>query len=192
MASHGSCQSLRAFHLPCPKGHHERLVLCCAFSLLGLLRFAKKPSIRRENKTKEENKMKNVIEKILKAHGLLEIFVTSTDFHARIENEPYLPLSIEKHGKTVTVTHYSEQNGDLIANPDMEFEVTEIDWSPRAIQHADGSYFQAIIYRDGKKLINLRQFKAQKSFAKLWSRNLISQGFDKPKSGATAKCSESN
>src|SRR5689334_883037 len=38
--------------------------------------------------------------------------------HLRIENPPYMPLSIEAIGKNlVSVTHNYEQNGDLVPDP---------------------------------------------------------------------------
>jgi hypothetical protein len=130
--------------------------------------------------------MKTAIEKILTAHGLLKAFSANESYSVKIENKPYMPLSIEKHGNRVTVTHYFEQNGDLIPDPDMEFEVLQGEWSPVAIQHAIGSYYRAVEFRDGKRFINPRQLRDQTSFPKMWARNLISQGFAKPASGARA------
>ena len=74
--------------------------------------------------------MKTTIEKILASYGILEVFNASKDYSVKIENEPYLPLCIEKHGTKITVTHYLEQNGDLIPDPDMEFEILNDEWSP--------------------------------------------------------------
>jgi hypothetical protein len=87
--------------------------------------------------------MKTTIEKILTAHGIFEAFQCNENFSAKIENGPYLPLCIEKHGNQVTVTHYVEQNGDLIPDPDMEFEILNGEWSPVALQLAIGTYYRA-------------------------------------------------
>jgi hypothetical protein len=57
--------------------------------------------------------MKSAIEKILTTHGLLEIFRQSEHYAVKIESRGFMPLSIEKHDKQITVTHYFEQNGDL-------------------------------------------------------------------------------
>ena len=49
--------------------------------------------------------------------------------HRRIENAPYMPLSLEllytkDDGRQVySITHYGTQNGDLMADPDMIFAV---------------------------------------------------------------------
>ncbi len=128
--------------------------------------------------------MKTTIEKILTAHGIFEAFQSNDDFSAKIENGPYLPLCIEKHGTQITVTHYVEQNGDLIPDPDMEFEILNGEWSPVALQLAIGTYYRASEYRDGKRFINPKQIREQTKFARMWARNLISQGFAKPKNGA--------
>jgi hypothetical protein len=121
--------------------------------------------------------MKAAIEKILKGLNLLEAFTSNTDYYVKIENKGYMPLSIEKHGSQVTIAHYFEHGGDLIADPDMEFEVIEGEWSPVAIQHSTGHYFRAVEYRDGKKFVSRNQLRDQRQFARLWGRNLIAQGF---------------
>jgi hypothetical protein len=128
--------------------------------------------------------MKTTIEKILAAHGIIEAFNASEDYSVKIENKPYLDLCIEKHGIQVMITHYFEQNGDLIPDPDMEFEILNGEWSPVALQLAIGIYYRAAEYRDGKRFVNPRQLREQRQFANMWARNLLSQGFGKPKSGA--------
>jgi hypothetical protein len=52
------------------------------------------------------------------------------DLSLRIENPPYLPLSIEALGESgpcglaaLSVAHYSERNGDLMRDPEMCFEL---------------------------------------------------------------------
>jgi hypothetical protein len=70
-------------------------------------------------------------------------------------------LSIEKHGSQVIIAHYFEQNGDLIPDPDMEFEVIDGEWSPVAIQLAIGSYRRAVEYRNSKRFVSPRELKDQ-------------------------------
>jgi hypothetical protein len=90
------------------------------------------------------SKMKSAIEWILCSHGLLEEFGWNPDFAVRIKNGPYLPLSIERHESKITVTHYVIENGDMIPDPDMEFELlSDGSWYPVAIQFATGSYHRA-------------------------------------------------
>jgi len=54
--------------------------------------------------------MKKAVETILEKLGQLEPFRQREDFAIKIENAPFMPLSIEKHGKLVTITHYLCQN----------------------------------------------------------------------------------
>ena len=66
---------------------------------------------------KSARRFKTVIEKIATQHGL---DLTAEQSHLRLENKGYMPLVIEKTGKNlVSVAHYYEQNGDLIADPDV-------------------------------------------------------------------------
>lgn len=94
--------------------------------------------------------MKNVIELILKSHGLLGEFLNSTHFHTRIENDP-----------------------------DMEFEVLpDGSWRPVAIQFAIGVYKVAVKY-SGVAEIDHAELKKQIKFAKSWAGNLKAQGYAK-------------
>ena len=82
---------------------------------------------------------------------------------------------------TFGLTTNQPQQGGLIADPDMEFEVVSDLWFPVAIQHATGHYYRAIDYRDGKRVVNPGQTRDQQSFARLWGRNLLAQGFARGK-----------
>ena len=83
--------------------------------------------------------MKKAVETILEKLGQLEPFRQGEDFAIKIENAPFMPLSIEKHGKLVTITHYFEQNGHLVPDPDIEFiDLGRGEWLPVAIQHSTG------------------------------------------------------
>ena len=124
--------------------------------------------------------MKEVIEIILKSHGQLEQFLTSNSFHFRIENEPYMPLVIERHGSRVMITHYLEQNGDLVPNPDLEMEILQDGtWSPIAIQSAFGIYKRAVSFEGGQRFIHSLELKDQIEFSALWAKNLKEQGYIK-------------
>ena len=125
--------------------------------------------------------MKTAIEKILKSRGRSSEFLAATEFHLRIENEPFMSLTIDRHGATVTVSHYFEQRSDLIPDPDMEFHMlADGSWLPVAIQHATGHYFRAVeLTDDGRRLVRPAMLRDLKSFARIWGRNLIAQGFAK-------------
>ncbi|MGK5085802.1 hypothetical protein WDW37_21140 [Bdellovibrionota bacterium FG-1] len=132
-------------------------------------------------RTTQRTTMKSAIEKILTAHKQLDAFNTNEDYAVKIANEGYMPLSIEKHGKHVTVTHYFEQYGDLVPDPDMEFvDLGNSEWLPVAIQHSTGLYCRAAEQAaSGNWLISKRAMRDLESFSRRWARNLLAQGFAK-------------
>ncbi len=83
----------------------------------------------------------------------------------------------------VSVAHYFEQNGDLMADPDLVFEVNPDswksgEWGPVSFtQHSTGTYQEAVVIRDGKVMMNTRLVASLKSFARTWDRNLDAQGY---------------
>jgi len=120
--------------------------------------------------------MKNVIEKILKRYGLLESFNASTDFHLRIENEPWMPLVIERHGDEISIAHYGELNGDPIRDPELTFRLP--DWTPTSItQDPMGRYSEVFPVIDGQAMVRPALLRELRSFSTLWARNLKAQGF---------------
>lgn len=124
------------------------------------------------------NYMRDAIIKVLAAHGLSVEFEKSSEFHARVVCDGFMPLVIEKHTKTVSITHYYEQNGDLVPDPDMEFYLTEFGWVPAAIQFCTGNYRRATEYNnEGKLMANKKELRDQEAFAKMWARNILAQGF---------------
>ena len=125
--------------------------------------------------------MKIAIEKILTELNQLDAFTKSESFAIKIANEGYMPLSIERHGKSITVTHYFEQNGDLIPDPDMEFaDLGQEEWLPVAIQHSNGHYVRAAEEAEGGKWqYKPRAMRDLQSFSRMWARNLLAQGFTK-------------
>jgi hypothetical protein len=127
--------------------------------------------------------MRHAVERILKAHRLFAKFNEASEFAVRITNPPYMPLTIERHADRVTITHYFEQNGDLIPEPDMEFAVHNGQWLPIAMQFATGQYRVAIRTDEDEWKINRAEAKDQVEFAATWAKNLIEQGFE----GGTAE-----
>lgn len=191
LSSTGSRANLPAgtYHDPCairqktgPRPDFRFLSVCC-------------PSSRVEGNTKQQDplrerlmnmklekgsRMKAAIEKIVSAHGKMDEFIQGEDFYLRTENPPFLPLVIERHGASASVTHYLEQNGDLIPDPDMEFTITNSgEWFPVATQFATGHYRRAIYFEDDKKLVSKNELRSQIQFANMWAKNLIEQGFAK-------------
>jgi len=108
--------------------------------------------------------------------------------YLKIENPPYMALVIEATDESgprglpaISVCHYGEQNGDLMRDPEMCFELAGAD-EPRL----DPFYFRndytateqvsREIFR-GSYITFLVMHENQERFAKLWDDNLRSQGF---------------
>ncbi len=137
------------------------------------------PPEQGESPMKKTTTMKTAIEKILAELNQLDAFKHSESFAIKIENEGYMPLSIERHGKAITITHYFEQNGDLVPDPDLEFvDLGQEDWLPVAIQHSNGFYIRAAGQdENGNWRYKPRAMKDLQRFSRMWARNLLAQGF---------------
>jgi hypothetical protein len=177
--THESRLKLRLRHAPCLESVRGGARLCApsllfvgpALSVKGRQK-QKRPQLKGiDMPTLTCSQMKSAIERILRSHGMLEEFLQNPEFAVRIKNEPFQPLTIERHDSQITVTHYFKQNGDMICDPDMEFKLMDDgSWCPIAIQFATGHYRRA--------MQGPQQFRDQTSFSTMWAKNLISQRFD--------------
>lgn len=105
----------------------------------------------------------------------------------RVENPPYMPLVIEfaGHGPRghilVSVAHTFVQNGDVVYDPEMEFEITaDGEWHPISWQQGDSRH-EAVWVTCGQVQVAPRILRELEQFAKMWDKNLRVQGFIKPK-----------
>ncbi|MBI4659727.1 MAG: hypothetical protein HY735_12875, partial [Verrucomicrobia bacterium] len=125
------------------------------------------------------------IAKIIALHGGLAAL---REDYIRIENEPFMRLVIEHVGEglsgkpLISVAHYGELNGDAMRDPDMTFEIAEIDgvtnFHPITYQNDYlGVYQEAVWVSDGKLLARPRLIRELASFARQWDRNIKEQGF---------------
>ena len=136
--------------------------------------------------------MRKVIRHLLYFNGMAEAFDNSDDFHLRVQNPPFLPLVIERHGDEVSITHYVEQNGDLLRDPEQVFSLKEWEqfshgmfrgWVPKSTEPGGSGrvYPTGKIVREGDDMPKLyyypRQMKSALHFATLWAKNLREQGF---------------
>ena len=125
---------------------------------------------------------------------VLQIIRESGGFHRckwiSIENEPWMRLVIEVLSESgpgghtvVSVAHYGSQNSDLMRDPELLFEVVEKDGvtelSPIYFRNDYVGVEQWSRYRDESgDLASLPQrTRDMEAFAKIWDRNLRSQGF---------------
>lgn len=92
----------------------------------------------------------------------------------------FMDLHLESlSGNTISLTHYYEQNGDLVPDPDMEIRLDPVAKTALAMHFQDYRSYQEV-YPDG--IEDPRQFKSQNSFLTFWLSNIKNQGF-KPVEG---------
>ncbi|MFN2977627.1 DUF6908 domain-containing protein [Terriglobus aquaticus] len=105
----------------------------------------------------------------------------------KIVNEPYMALTVENIGlgprglPALSICHYGEQNGDLMRDPEMCFEL-EIEGDRLKEAHPyyfrnDYAGFEQNAIDEDTKIICARMIREQRAFSETWSRNLIEQGF---------------
>ena len=87
------------------------------------------------------------------------------DFHLRIENEPYIPLVIERHGDELYFTHYLTANSDTFIDTEMVFQILpdgKLWLKETAVQDPiRGGEHRAV----------------DRGFAQVFSQNILEQGF---------------
>jgi hypothetical protein len=108
--------------------------------------------------------------------------------YLKIENPPFMELVIEATDESgpcglpaLSVAHYGEQNGDLMRDPEMCFE----------LGLAGGAHLNPFYWRndyvaveqwsrfitDSNYVLYTELHRQHEEFAKLWDKNLRSQGF---------------
>ena len=109
---------------------------------------------------------------------------------ARIENPPFMLLVIESLGepgpnghRALSIAHYGEQNGDLMRDPEMCFELTELPDSSLTLN----AFYWRNDYAGIEEWSRYRQndlpmtrsvtHAEHVAFAAQWSQNLIDQDF---------------
>ncbi len=108
----------------------------------------------------------------------------------RIEKPPYMALVIETTPElgplnlpALSVTHYGEQNGDLMRDPEMCFELSKPPLSglELSVYYFRNDYMgveQYSRYREGDNYVVVPNLYEEHScFARLWDKNLRAQGF---------------
>ena len=61
--------------------------------------------------------------RFLREAGIEDAVMHTDEFHLRIENEPYIPLVVERQRDELYLTHYLTQNGDMFIDTEMVFTV---------------------------------------------------------------------
>jgi hypothetical protein len=110
--------------------------------------------------------------------------------YLKIENPPYMALVIEATPEpgplglpSISTAHYGEQNGDLMRDLEMCFELSK---PPLCSLVLSAWYYrndymgieQYSRYRDGENYIFLPGlYEEHQQFARQWNKNLCAQGF---------------
>ena len=86
----------------------------------------------------------------------------------------YAPLSIDRLGENeYAMAHNHIQNGDVMADPDMEFKVVDGEVFPLTYQNDNVGIFNQCTGRDGT--VDQTVQKAMADFANTWMSNLKKQ-----------------
>ncbi len=102
--------------------------------------------------------------RFLRNAGIEQEVMTSQEFHLRIENEPFIPLVVERQRDELYLTHYLTQNGDMFIDSEMVFQVQgqgHIEFKETAVQSLQG----------GESRL------PDRAFARIFSKNIVQQGF---------------
>ena len=108
-----------------------------------------------------------------------EPYMLTEGSHAKINNNPaFMPVVIEKvgrlpgYGEVISIAHYGEQSGDLMADPEMEFTIIGGDYYPISFRNDYLCKHNSIFDDDG---INLPLQHDLTTFANQWMRNIAEQ-----------------
>jgi hypothetical protein len=107
-------------------------------------------------------------------------------FHLKIENDPWMALVIEDIQElgpnglpVISVAHYGEQNGDLMRDPEMLFELSKQGEETILIAHYWRNDYVGIEQYSAciGASPNLKLQREHAEFALMWDQNLRDQGF---------------
>lgn len=109
---------------------------------------------------KQKNPLAKSIILIAKAHGMN----VQEDSWKKIENEPWMPLSMERQGNMLFISHVGEQNGDIMRDPEIAMEIVDGQMIP-------------IWYSNDYVGVREKPIKPNDELIKVWAQNLLDQGF---------------
>jgi len=106
--------------------------------------------------------------------------------HRKVVNEPYMPLAMDvladtEYGRVISIAHNHIQNGDVMADPDMQLLISFKKQTAQAMTFQNdgmGIYQECLFIDDeGKLMVRLNLLKSLNRLLDTWSKNLIDQGF---------------
>jgi len=129
----------------------------------------------------ENGEIKMIYETIYKK--LEKLGITELVKYKKLRSEGYMDLSIDilsdnEEEKHIAMAHNFIQNGDVMADPDMEIKIYKKTKMAEALTYQLSSMgiFQRVYPEPGKVYPKLK--KQLNSFLDQWLTNLISQGFN--------------
>jgi uncharacterized protein YqiB (DUF1249 family) len=98
--------------------------------------------------------------------------------HKKSESQGYMPLSMDyldvDAGDTlIALAHNYEQNGDLVADPDMVIAIDLYHASAEARSYQDASTYTSAV--DENEVRNERAVRDMNCFLSVWLKNLVEQ-----------------
>jgi hypothetical protein len=126
--------------------------------------------------------MMRTVEQIVLLHGGLKALKAE---YIKIENKPFQRLVIEAIGNgprglpMISVAHTYLQNGDVMYDPEMTFEVSSHEFWPVSYQLDGMGVFQECVWRedDGSVKMLRKLVTHLMEFAEMWDANIQSQGY---------------
>ena len=105
--------------------------------------------------------------------------------YAKIKNsEGYMPVVVELvgdikgYGKVISIAHYGEQNGDLMADPEMTFTIVDGKYYPISFKNDYVGLYQEVFgyNEDGEpEAIDKKLQSNLTDFANQWMKNIKEQ-----------------
>lgn len=113
---------------------------------------------------------------------LEERILSGKEVYGKSKRTGYMDFNLElihqdKTGYYLALSHYYKENGDMIADPDMVVLVNLKNETVIPLSYQDRQKYK-ITYDDiyHRKLLNVKELKAQSSFLSFWLSNLKKQG----------------
>jgi len=106
--------------------------------------------------------------------------------HRKVVNEPYMPLAMDvladtEFGRIISIAHNYVQNGDVMADPDMQLLINFKKQTAQAMTFQNdgmGVYQESLFFDDdGMLMVQMSLLKSLNRFLDTWTKNLIAQGF---------------
>jgi len=130
------------------------------------------------------NRAERIFKKILKVFPTLKGMEEGD--HVKLESGGFMPLSLDVlniNGNMVTIAlaHNSVQNGDVMADPDMQIRLNFKIKTAQAMTFQNDylSIYQESVFvnADGKTMCRPKLMKEHNAFLDQWTKNIIDQGF---------------